>query len=99
LKRRIDGLLRECELLSAEIARLGDEHEYEVGANRQRIDITDVWRAYLQALLSTKLALVARLQARRAQLDGESDFGTGSGAFGREMPRCRANGNRTAQSE
>jgi hypothetical protein len=99
LKRHIDGLLHECELLSVEIARLGAEPEYAAGANGQRVDITDVWRIYLQGLLSTKLRLIARLQARRARLDRAALPRGPSTATADLLPHSSACGNRTSQSE
>jgi hypothetical protein len=99
VKRYIDGLLRECELLSAEITRLSSEREYVVGTNIETVDITDAWRTYLHWLLSTKLALVSNLQARSLQLGGEAASGPASGNFRCRATPNRALGNPTATSE
>jgi hypothetical protein len=72
VKRRIEGLLRECELLSAEAARLNDEREFAAGNERNIVDITDLWREYLHMLISVKRDLIAKLRERQSQACDEA---------------------------
>ena len=64
--RRLQGLQHECDLLASEIVRLstGELHEYDFASNGQRIDITDIWKAYLRALFEVRRSAIAKLRQR-----------------------------------
>ena len=56
----------ECDLLAAEIEqyRAGETGEYDYAPNGIRIDLTDLWVAYLSALLGVKRSALRKLKDR-----------------------------------
>lgn len=66
MRNRMQGLKSECDLLLADLSayQAGERHEYDFGADGQRIDITDLWIEYLKARLAMKKSLIQKLKAR-----------------------------------
>jgi hypothetical protein len=66
----------ECDLLAAEIEqyRSGERGEYDYAPNGSRIDITELWVAYLLALLGVKRSVLRKLKDKyKAGASGPSD--------------------------